>query len=127
MGLFCSNTNKWGFENKLVLSNQKALTHFNNSKTQICFLNYDLKNKIEVFKPKQNSPIQFPEQLLTELDFSSQNHTQHKQIVIKSTISKQQYIDTVKQLKQHIQQGDIYEINYCNRSSNKNNYVTQNI
>ena len=122
MGLFCSNTNKWGFENKLVLSNQKALTHFNNSKTQICFLNYDLKNKIEVFKPKQNSPIQFPEQLfieveeilnLTELDFSSQNHTQHKQIVIKSTISKQQYIDTVKQLKQHIQQGDIYEINYC--------------
>lgn len=141
MGLFCSNTNKWGFENKLVLSNQKALTHFNNSKTQICFLNYDLKNKIEVFKPKQNSPIQFPEQLFIEaeeiitFDLSINNperfwfnlfdnpkssemlqqvqHDKENKIEIKPTITKEEYLAKVAALKQHIQQGDIYEINYC--------------
>ena len=32
---------------------------------------------------------------------------------IKNKISKQKYIDSVNKLKKHIQQGDIYEINFC--------------
>lgn len=35
------------------------------------------------------------------------------QIDLKQTVSKEQYIQKVNQLKHHIQQGDIYEINYC--------------
>src|ERR1035437_620786 len=36
-----------------------------------------------------------------------------KQINIKSKITKQEYIDSVTQLKQHIRKGDIYEVNFC--------------
>lgn len=32
---------------------------------------------------------------------------------IKSFVSKEEYISNVKKLKEHIQRGDIYEINYC--------------
>lgn len=32
---------------------------------------------------------------------------------IHSRFSKTEYIDTVKKIKQHIQQGDIYELNFC--------------
>lgn len=35
------------------------------------------------------------------------------QIDLKQTVSKEHYIQKVNQLKHHIQQGDIYEINYC--------------
>lgn len=35
------------------------------------------------------------------------------EIHIKATITKEDYIKKVNTLKQHIQQGDIYEINYC--------------
>lgn len=34
-------------------------------------------------------------------------------INIQSKITKQEYIDAVNQLKQHIRKGDIYEINFC--------------
>ena len=36
-----------------------------------------------------------------------------KKINIQSKITKQEYIDSVEQLKQHIRNGDIYEINFC--------------
>jgi para-aminobenzoate synthetase component 1 len=32
---------------------------------------------------------------------------------IKSKITKQEYLDSVNQLKQHIRKGDIYEVNFC--------------
>jgi len=32
---------------------------------------------------------------------------------VKSRISKPEYIDTIKSIKQHLQMGDIYEVNYC--------------
>jgi para-aminobenzoate synthetase component I len=32
---------------------------------------------------------------------------------IRSVISKKQYLQTVKSIKKHIQQGDIYEVNFC--------------
>jgi para-aminobenzoate synthetase component 1 len=34
-------------------------------------------------------------------------------IQVKQRVSKQQYIDTIEQLKKHILRGDCYEINYC--------------
>ena len=37
----------------------------------------------------------------------------HKSITLNQRFNKYQYIETVKELKQHIQIGDIYEINFC--------------
>ena len=34
-------------------------------------------------------------------------------ISIKNKVSKEEYISTIQKLKQHIQRGDIYEINFC--------------
>ena len=42
------------------------------------------------------------------IDFNSIN-----KINISPRISKKEYIQTITQLKTHIQQGDIYEVNYC--------------
>lgn len=39
---------------------------------------------------------------------------------IQSKITKQEYIDSVTQLKQHIRKGDIYEVNFCQEFFAKN-------
>jgi para-aminobenzoate synthetase component 1 len=36
-----------------------------------------------------------------------------KRVTIKSKITRQEYIDSVCQLKQHIRKGNIYEVNFC--------------
>ncbi len=119
--MFHSNNHQHGFENKLLLSNSLSKENTSRDKEQLVFLNYDLKNRIEKFIPKHNNPLAFPEQLLIDvekvvpvsgLDFTID--TEHNSsIQLQQTISKEVYIEHVNQLKQHIQQGDIYEINYC--------------
>ncbi len=110
-----------GFENKLFLSNKENTSEVKENKSYISFINYDYKNKLENFKIKNNNPLSFPKKLLievekevdfTEIDFSESIDKTNK-IELHQTISKEQYLKTVNQLKQHIQQGDIYEINYC--------------
>ncbi len=46
------------------------------------------------------------------VEYISENLLPEKTI-LKPLISKQEYIHQVYQLKRHIQQGDIYEVNYC--------------
>jgi para-aminobenzoate synthetase component 1 len=41
------------------------------------------------------------------------NNPSQKQVQSTSLLSKQQYIDIIHQLKDHIQRGDCYEINFC--------------
>jgi para-aminobenzoate synthetase component 1 len=81
-----------------------------------------LKNDFEVFIPKTNNPIQFPRGLFIEIeksillnDLTLENHGNDatSPIQISATISKEEYLQKVNSLKQHIQNGDIYEINYC--------------
>lgn len=119
--MFYSNSNKYGFQNKILLSNLNPFTHFKLDKEQICFINYDFKNNLEFFKTKNNNPLCFPQQLfieaeqcilLSELDFNGIVPLQNS-IKITPTVSKDDYIKKVNALKQHIQEGDIYEINYC--------------
>ncbi|MCF8422758.1 MAG: anthranilate synthase component I family protein [Bacteroidia bacterium] len=50
--------------------------------------------------------------MFNELDFEYTS-SEENSIKINPTISKQNYVEHVNALKQHIQQGDIYEINYC--------------
>lgn len=92
-----------------------------NNKQHICFINYDYKNKIETFTIKENNPLLFPDILFFEVEkeiffnefLFDKKQTSPSKMVITETTTKEQYINTVIAIKKHIQQGDIYEINYC--------------
>lgn len=42
-----------------------------------------------------------------------QSTTGQQQIVLRSSVTKEEYIETIHQLKEHILRGDCYEINFC--------------
>lgn len=115
------NVNSLLTKNQIFVSNKLSTKLSNVESRSICFINYDYKNEIEGFKVKSNNPLRFPNLVLAniETDFSinelvSKTQTiPDQKIEIKPTISKDEYLRKVEQLKQHIQQGDIYEINYC--------------
>ncbi len=102
------------FSNKL--SSNKDV--FNN---HIIFINYDYKNKIENFKTKNTNPLWFPETLFIEVEkkistnklsyFNSKINSNKINLI--STVSKEEYTKNFNNIKNHIQKGDIYEINYC--------------
>jgi para-aminobenzoate synthetase component I len=103
------------------------------------FLTYDLKNEIEHLESKNPDHLQFPdlyffapehliiihkdkaeiisddaEQILREINaqFNHINKVSH-QITLNSRFKKQEYIDTVVKIKEHISRGDIYVTNFC--------------
>lgn len=93
------------------------------------YISYDLKNKIERLQSKQNQNLNWQDFGFFKADFvqqgnvttgnyndfiseSSTSFSQNK-LNIQCRVNKQKYIETVNKLKQHIQFGDIYEINYC--------------
>jgi para-aminobenzoate synthetase component 1 len=86
----------------------------------VVFINYDLEDSIDS-KKKNNNPLKLPKiyQIEIQEDVKPFNlpvnigESLQTKISIKPTISKAQYLEKVKALKQHIQDGDIYEINYC--------------
>jgi para-aminobenzoate synthetase component 1 len=104
-----------------LASNHKSFTHFNSLKPQICFFNYDFKNDNEEFPEKENNPLKFPKQLFIEIEETilvdelvfDAVETHQPLINIIATVTKGDYIKKVNALKLHIQQGDVYEINYC--------------
>ena len=107
------------------------------------FLSYDLKNDIEQLNSKNPDGIGFPDlhffrpEIVIEFQsghieihsnlfdkneiYQAISNTVIPEVIIPSTlpisiqsrISKQQYIETVQQIKRHIQLGDIYELNFC--------------
>jgi len=106
-------------------------------------LSYDLKNEIESLYSAGADQILFPDlfffvpEVIIQLDKSQLSvgsiHADHESIFqqiiscvvetsqppssasvqVKNKISKEKYIDTIKQLQLHIQRGDCYEINFC--------------
>lgn len=119
--VFRSNKNSFGFKEAVHLSNQEPSQTISPDKNYMAFINYDYKNSIEHFPAKNNNPLAFPAQLFIEsekiIDLESVDmtapQTEYKKPVVTPTVSRQQYIENVNALKQHIQLGDIYEINYC--------------
>ena len=105
-------------------------------------LSYDLKNEIERLHSTHPDKLGFPdifffepeiivrlsehkmeievedeikaEEIFSEImDADCRMQDQETGIQVKQRVSKQQYIDTIEQLKKHILRGDCYEINYC--------------
>ncbi|WP_085515874.1 anthranilate synthase component I family protein [Marivirga sericea] len=121
----------------------QSYLHANPNKKIFGYLGYDLKNELEDLESHHPSiinwdPMNFfsPDCLLsfdqkhltiesTDLDYfkdeiqktlsfiPSENQEQPSVSRYKSWVSKKEYINKVNQLKNHIVEGDIYEINYC--------------
>ncbi len=118
------------------------LKNFANTRTSWLFghLGYDLKNETEFLSSDHPNRIGFPDMFFFEpeiiitvknnsVTIEGDNSTQvfneilsypdtiHKfsttGITIQNTITQQQYIETIKKLKEHIHYGDCYEINFC--------------
>ncbi|MBS1522732.1 MAG: chorismate-binding protein [Bacteroidetes bacterium] len=103
------------------------------------FLTYDLKNEIEKLKSNNPDYLQFPnlyffapkhllvikdgqleiisdnpERLLNEINTQSISDDKvNHPINLDSRFDKQEYIDTVIKIKEHISRGDIYVTNFC--------------
>lgn len=107
------------------------------------FLTYDLKNDVEPLHSAHPDHIGLPDlhffrpEIVIEFHTNSiEIHTEHADKAdiyhtilhtsisgaeissvnpsqIQSRLSKQEYLETVQQIKQHIQLGDIYELNFC--------------
>ncbi|TDQ06873.1 anthranilate synthase component I family protein [Pedobacter metabolipauper] len=100
-------------------------------------LSYDLKNEVESLSSSNPDRLLFPDlyffipkylivirngeleiiigdsSILELITNTRLKETVSQDISIQSRISKEDYLDTINKLKQHIVQGDIYEVNFC--------------
>jgi para-aminobenzoate synthetase component I len=129
--LFTNNGNFTGFKNAVAYSQDKVreinLDETDKRKnTIIPIIGYDLKNKFEDLVSKNTASYFFKDLILAEpdnfefIDEKTMNsylkispEQNFGPIKIKARVSKEQYLLQVRKLKKHIQEGDIYEVNYC--------------
>lgn len=115
------NVNSILTKNQIYVSNNISTKFLDAGNKTICFISYDYKNEIEGFKAKDNNPLQFPEVIFSEIEEEfyldelgvENSPISDEKIEIKATVSREKYLQKAAKLKEHIQQGDIYEINYC--------------
>ncbi len=109
------------------------------------FFSYDIKNEIENLQSNNTDNLNFPElyffvpkyliackngrpevligtdSILSEIDnYCIEEISNSIPLEIESKINKNQYIETVETLKNHIIRGDIYEVNFCHEFFAKN-------
>ena len=109
------------------------------------FFSYDLKNEIEDLNSSRSDNLDFPDlyffvpkyliafkngkaevligdqAILMDIDsFQFQPKNQSKAISIRQRLSKEQYINKVDALRDHMIRGDIYEVNFCQEFFAKN-------
>lgn len=99
------------------------------------FLTYDLKNQLEVLESKHPDGIGFPElyffipqklivvdkngvcilgkEWIDEVLQQPETTTGVPTVSLQQRVAKQQYIQDIEAIKQHIINGDVYELNYC--------------
>lgn len=124
------------------LSFDKWLEHHHDWK--MGYINYDLKNQIEpilfqkdihqnhgdwihffvpeiVFIAKDNfiEVHHYPQTKIPTFLSKEEKYSQPK-LIFELQISQDEYIEKVKKLKQHIEKGNLYEINYCIEWSSEN-------
>lgn len=96
----------------------KVVIQFNTDSVFV-FYEDDLITKTEAIEI-YNLSITAPQGSAIPALFRQEIKQESKKIQIQSKITKQEYIDSVCQLKQHIRKGDIYEINFCQEFFAKN-------
>lgn len=134
---------------KVKANSLESLKQFHNKNRDwlFGFISYDLKNELEelesrnidnfkidnlsffvpkyvlTFKGNELSVLTFESKEETSLFLNSlSGKTQEKNVNIelKSRDTKAEYLDKINEIKQHIQRGDIYEMNYCQEYYAKN-------
>ncbi|HLP12846.1 MAG TPA: anthranilate synthase component I family protein [Flavobacteriales bacterium] len=95
------------------------------NKPVIPVISYDLKNSLEKLSSRNEVKWPIPDLCLIapeEFKFTTEKEVQQlletftaqvSHVNIQARVSKAEYIQRVNKLKQHIQQGNIYEVNYC--------------
>jgi para-aminobenzoate synthetase component 1 len=106
-------------------------------------LNYDLKNEVEALSSKNKDSLEFPElyffvpkylflfhnngtlEVLSKKEapvviwedinacIRNNKAFENPEITIKKRLSKENYLKTIQQIRQHIIDGDTYEMNFC--------------
>lgn len=108
-----------------------------NNEWMFGLLTYDLKNEVEDIQLLKEDSLGFPDlfffipkylisikdnefQILKgEIDIDQiwntpiTAETQRKKLDIQSKFTKQNYLDHIEKIKQHIKRGDVYEMNFC--------------
>ncbi len=118
LALFNNNSHKEGFNTFLAVGKQQSLLK---DTAGLFFCSYDYKNQIENLTSNKSDSLKFndivffeaTEKLLPE-DFQAlQSNLEKNKVTLTAKTSKEEYIKSVTKLKEHIQNGDIYELNYC--------------
>jgi para-aminobenzoate synthetase component 1 len=119
---------------------EKLETFRKNNPDWLCgFFGYDLKNEVENLSSQNPDGLQFPDlyffapqhlilvkndiveiisaewnQVLSEIDQQQLTEASHQpKIGLQSRLSRQEYIDAVTTIQEHITRGDIYVTNFC--------------
>ena len=129
----------FGAKSIIVSSNWEELkSESQNNKWLFGYLSYDLKNSIESLNSKNDDGLEFPDlcffepeylvrivdgfceidganpqQFFNNLPLYNVTSDNVLNVNLNSKISKEKYIEQVIQLKNHIQFGDIFEVNFC--------------
>ncbi len=120
-------------------------------------LSYDIKNQIEKLESDNSDEIEFPDALIWSPDavvgleegkfvFLQGTESEENRKILQEflephnktpdkgrklhfvpRIPKEEYINTVNALKEHIQKGDIYEVNYCQEFNSYNTEIEDSI
>lgn len=88
------------------------------------FLSYDLKNEIENLSSSNPDHYKFPTSLVFQpvatecFEFDSANFEGAKsgnegRINLRPSLSRDEYVAKIQEIKKHIQFGDVYELNFC--------------
>lgn len=122
-----------------TLQQLAGYTSLNKGKWLFGHINYDLKNELEKLKPSHPDHIGFPlvfffepeilvrlsekeliieagdpRGIFEEIKNASESITGHPaKLGIRNRLTREQYIEVIRKLQEHILRGDCYEINFC--------------
>ncbi len=118
--------------NKNTFTQLEKFLKKNHGEYILCFISYDLKNEIENHCSNNKDSIQFPLiqcyvplethpfKSFNEIPFKKKSHTSES-ILFEPELNKEDYQLFIQKIKEHIQQGDIYETNFCYQWNSKAN------
>ena len=106
-------------KNPKLFDELDAFISNNKNEYIICFYSYDLKNNIEDLSSNNRDNIKFPDifcfvpdEIYNDYLFEKEKKI-NQEIIFQSDISKEEYLENIFKIKEHIQKGDFYEANYC--------------
>ena len=119
--LYTGKKTSWdsGEKDENILPNFQNFIDENKGDYILCFISYDLKNDIEKLHSSNLDEIHFPKlfcfvpEKIKKISSIKSEKVEFQSIIFKPEISKINYLENIKKIKNNIQKGDFYEANYC--------------